>query len=89
MATIAAAHAAPQQRTMYGASTKLPDRTAINNNPPPFGQSTMSRRPEAQSQFQPSLPAGPGGRGQLDKDGNAVNELSDEQREEINEAVCG
>ena len=89
MATIAAAHPTPQQRTMYGASTKLPDRTAINNNPPPFGQSTMSRRPEVQSQFQPNMPAGPGGRVQAEKDGIAVNELSDEQREEINEAVCG
>ena len=66
---------------MYGSSMRLPDRT-INNNPPPFGQS-LSRKPEPQSQFQQLPPA----RGNMEKEGNALNELSDEQREEINEAV--
>ena len=68
---------------MYGASMRLPDRT-LSNNPPPFGQS-LSRRPEPQPQYQQQNQ--PPGRGTMEKEGNALNELSDEQREEINEAV--
>lgn len=92
MASAAATHPSFPPRTVYGGSGKLPDRTAINNNPVPFGQSSMSKRTEPQPLFQqhPPIPtvSGPqGNRQNVEKEGNPLNDLSDEQKEEINEAV--
>jgi hypothetical protein len=88
-------------RSTYAPANKLPDRTALNNNPPPFGSSSLARRPDQQSQpySQPAPPPhGPGRQQQQqqqqppqqpqqEKEPNALNELSEEQREEIDEAV--
>ena len=103
MASISQGHPAFPARSTYAASGKLPDRTGLNN-PPPFGSSALSRRPDQQSQQYAHGPVGPqqqiqggGGRGHqhqqqqqsgADKEPNPLNELSEEQREEINEAVC-
>lgn len=70
------------------------------NNPPPFGSSALSRRPDQQAQQYAQGPQqqiqGGGGRGHqhqqhqqsgVEKEPNPLNELSEEQREEINEAV--
>lgn len=103
MASGAQAHPSFPARTSFATSTKLPDRTGINN--PPFGQSalnnpiqsfgqTIPRRNEPQTQFgQPqTVPQPPQhtqqGRPQQDKPRNYLADLSEEQREEINEAVC-
>ena len=83
-------------RSTYAQASKLPDRTALSNNPPPFGSSSLARRPDQQSQpySQPAPP--PHGRQQQqqhqqqtqqEKESNPLNELSEEQREEIDEAV--
>lgn len=82
----------PQERALFpGRATypnpgRIPDRSTIPN-PPPFGTSAMSRRPEQggpQTRAQPSQPHhGAGG----DKDASPLNELSEEQKEEVNEAV--
>ena len=96
MASAALAHNNFPSRATYGASNKLPDRSAANNNPPPFGQSSVARRPE-QPQQQPQqflqhppqqhTNAGQGSRQNVDRDVNALQELSEEQREEVSEAV--
>lgn len=82
-----------------GFSTKLPDRTAsaLHTQPAPFGQSapTFPRRtetnygysnaaPQPQAQYQ----AGPSNYKTFpEKESNVLQELSDEQKAEINEAV--
>jgi hypothetical protein len=93
MASASQVHPSFPPRNTYGASNKLPDRTAIHNNPPPFSQSSLSRRPDQLQQYiqQPSLPpqhTQPAVRQTMEKEINALQELSEEQREEINEAVC-
>ena len=89
MASGAIAHTNFPSRGTYATANKLPDRAALNNPPPPpFGQLSTSRRQEQhqhQSQLPPSI--GQGGRQGLDKGSSALSELSEEQREEINEAV--
>ncbi len=96
MASTSQAHPSFPPRSTYATANKLPDRTALNNNPPPFGSSSLTRRPDQQNQpySQPAPPPqqhGQGGRQQQqekERESNALNELSEEQREEINEAVC-
>lgn len=87
-------------RNNFATSTKLPDRAGLNN--PQFGQpapiqhfgQTIPRRSEGQAQFGqnqsgPQPPQhGQQGRPQQEKARNHLNDLSEEQREEINEAVC-
>lgn len=83
-------------RPVYASSSKLPDRTALKPGaaPPPqaYSQSTFGRRPEQSYQFGQSTAAqqqhGPlGARQSMEKESNALSELSEEQRDEINEAV--
>jgi hypothetical protein len=102
MASTSQAHPAFPPRSTYTASGKLPDRTTLNN-PAPFGSSALSRRPDQQTQQYSQQPPQPpqhgqqqGGAGRqhqqqqqssAEKEPNPLNELSEEQREEINEAV--
>jgi hypothetical protein len=87
MASASAGHPSFPPRNTYASTSKLPDRTALNNNPPPFGSSSLARRPDQPQPYaQQPPPPGPAGRPH-DKETNALNELSEEQREEINEAV--
>lgn len=83
------------------AGTKLPERS-INTNAMPFSASSFSRHrglgnanqgefngPEGQKQMQQSAPA-PATNAQSHgpaQDANPLNRLTEEQREEINEAV--
>ncbi|KAF7512064.1 hypothetical protein GJ744_002777 [Endocarpon pusillum] len=104
MASTSQGHPAFPARSTYAAAGKLPDRLGLNN-PPPFGSSAVSRRPDQQAQQygqgamgpQQQIQGGGGGRGHqhqhqqhqqsgADKEPNPLNELSEEQREEINEA---
>ena len=100
MASGAQAHLSIPPRSTFATSTKLPDRAGLNN--PQFGQpapiqqfgQTIPRRNEGQVQFGLNQ-AGPQppqhaqqGRPQQEKTRNYLNDLSEEQREEINEAVC-
>lgn len=101
MASGAQAHPSFPSRNTFATSTKLPDRTGLNN--PPFGQSalnnpiqpfgqTIPRRNEPQTQFgqTQSAPQPPQhaqqGRPTQEKPRNYLTDLSEEQREEINEA---
>lgn len=82
-------------RNTFAPSSKLPDRTGFgtSTNPQTFAQSAFARRPDTTYQFpQASIPPqhGPlpiGGRQTMEKETSALNDLSEEQREEINEAV--
>ncbi len=82
-------------RNVYASSSKLPDRPAqksgTNNVPSQqYTQSNFGRRPEPAYQFGQSA-APPQqqqqGRHSLEKEPNALSELSEEQRDEINESV--
>ncbi|KIW72710.1 hypothetical protein PV04_00886 [Phialophora macrospora] len=83
-------------RNVYASSSKLPDRTAQRPGatapPQQYTQSTFGRRPEqayqyAQSTAPPQPHAIPGpGRQSIEKEPNALSELSEEQRDEINES---
>ncbi|OAL31348.1 hypothetical protein AYO20_08258 [Fonsecaea nubica] len=82
-------------RNLYASSSKLPDRTAqkAGTTVPSqqYPQSTFGRRPEQQYQFGQSIApqhGALGGRQSMEKESNALSELSEEQRDEINEAVC-
>jgi hypothetical protein len=105
MASISQGHPAFPPRSTYAASGKLPDRTTLNN-PPPFGSSALSRRPDQHAQQYSQQPPQPPQHGQQqqmqggggrqhqqsqqagqEKEPNPLNDLSEEQREEINEAV--
>ena len=73
---------------------KLPDRS-LNNNPPPFGTSALGlgRGGPGQGQQHQQQFVGrgevPQGRGlEREKEVNALDEIQEDQREEINEAVC-
>ena len=81
-------------RNIYASSSKLPDRTAQKSgtNAPSqqYTQSTFGRRPEAAYQFGQStapLQQQQHGRQSMEKEPNALSELSEEQRDEINESV--
>ncbi|KAG9793377.1 hypothetical protein ABEF95_011168 [Exophiala dermatitidis] len=75
-------------RNVYASSSKLPDRTGLKSGP----QSTFGRRPEQAYQFGQSTATQQqhgalGGRQSMEKESNnALSELSEEQRDEINEA---
>ncbi|KAK5451434.1 Calcium-binding component of the spindle pole body (SPB) half-bridge [Exophiala xenobiotica] len=83
-------------RSVYASSSKLPDRTG--SKPPglaapsqTYTQSTFGRRPEQAYQFGQSTAThaqhgGQGVRQSMEKEPNALSELSEEQRDEINEA---
>src|SRR5215471_2537186 len=99
---MASAHPSFPPRSSY-ASGKLPDRSALNTNPLPFGSSALSRRDRgdfggegAHSKPQPHPPALPAHAQQSQQqqpagghqqNNNPLNDLTEEQREEINEAV--
>lgn len=103
MASGAQAHPSFPPRNTFATSTKLPDRAGLNppfgqsalNNPiQSFGQ-TIPRRNDPQTQFgqtqaapQPPQHAQQGRQQQQEKPRNYLAELSEEQREEVNEAVC-
>jgi hypothetical protein len=84
-------------RNVYASSSKLPDRTAQRPGATApsqqYTQSTFGRRPEQAYQYtQPTAPplphAMPGpGRQSTEKEPSALSELSEEQRDEINESV--
>ena len=90
MASASQNHPSFPPRNTYTSASKLPDRTGLNSNPPPFGSSSLARRPDQQNQpySQPAPPQQHVQPGRQEKESNALNELSEEQREEINEAVC-
>ncbi|OAP59693.1 hypothetical protein AYL99_06991 [Fonsecaea erecta] len=82
-------------RNLYASSSKLPDRTAqkpgTTVSSQQYSQSAFGRRPEPQYPFGQSAAPQPqhgalGGRQSMEKESNALGELSDEQRDEINEA---
>jgi hypothetical protein len=82
---------APRNTSLYG---KLPDRTT-NTNPPPFSGSVSRRdgqNPPAPPPHSQGQQGGPGGQArqemQQQQQRDPMAELSEEQREEINEAVC-
>jgi hypothetical protein len=85
-------------RAVYASSSKLPDRTASKPPgaaavPQTYSQSTFARRPEQPYQFGQSTATQQqhgalGGRQSMEKEPHALSELSEEQRDEINEAVC-
>lgn len=82
-------------RNVYASSSKLPDRTALQKGgaaAQPYSQSSLGRRPDQPYQFGQSTAAqqhgGLGPRSNMEKEPNALSELSEEQRDEINEAVC-
>jgi hypothetical protein len=98
MASGAQAQPSFPPRNTFATSTKLPDRTGLNQ---PFGQSalnnpiqsfgqTIPRRSDPQTQFGQTQQA-PQQQGrqqqQQERPRNYLAELSEEQREEINEAV--
>lgn len=81
-------------RNVYASSSKLPDRTALKAGgaaTQSYSQSSLGRRPEQPYQFgQPSATqqhGGLGSRQNMEKETNALSEISEEQRDEINEAV--
>ncbi|KAK5044512.1 hypothetical protein LTR84_010723 [Exophiala bonariae] len=80
-------------RNVYASSSKLPDRTVLKPGSAAaqqYSQSSLGRRPDQPYQFgQPSATqqhGGLGGRPNMEKEPNALSELSEEQRDEINEA---
>ncbi|KIX06320.1 uncharacterized protein Z518_04295 [Rhinocladiella mackenziei CBS 650.93] len=82
-------------RNVYASSSKLPDRPAPKSGaalpPQPYAQSTFGRRPEQPYQFGQSTATQQqhgalGGRQSMEKESNALSELSEEQKDEINEA---
>ncbi|OCT44237.1 Cell division control protein 31 [Cladophialophora carrionii] len=86
-------------RNVYASSSKLPDRTAQRPGATApsqqYTQSTFGRRPDHIYQYaQPTAPpvlqqqahAMPAGRQSTEKEPNALSELSEEQRDEINES---
>ncbi|EXJ95252.1 hypothetical protein A1O1_00372 [Capronia coronata CBS 617.96] len=80
-------------RNVYASSSKLPDRTALKSGPSavpqPYSQSTFGRRPEQPYQFGQSTATQQqhgANRQSMEKESNALSELSEEQRDEINEA---
>ena len=83
-------------RNVYASSSKLPDRTALKTGSgaaQPYTESSLGRRPNQPYQFGQSTAAQQqhgalGGRQSMEKEPNALSELSEEQRDEINEAVC-
>ncbi|KAL9113245.1 MAG: hypothetical protein Q9227_002580 [Pyrenula ochraceoflavens] len=92
-----APHPSFPRNSYLNASSKLPDRTAsgaLNPNPPPFGSASLARRDQGSQQPQgQSQPQQQGGRqggqeGQREREPqfNPLNEISEEQREEVNEA---
>ena len=88
-------HPAFPQRNAFASSTKLPDRTGYNNTTQQsFSQSAFGRRPEpsypapSQAQAAPQYAPAPGAvRPSMEKDNNFLAELSEEQRDECQEAV--
>src|SRR5438034_9801626 len=77
-------------------SNKLPDRSALNTNPLPFGSSVLSRRDRGDfgdgvhgksQQHPPAPPAHSQQQAGHQANNNPMNDLTEEQREEINEAV--
>jgi hypothetical protein len=84
-------------RSIYASSSKLPDRPAQKTGTTvpsqQYTQSNVGRRPEQSYQFaQSTVPQqqhGQGGRQTMEKETNALAELTEEQRDEINEAVRG
>lgn len=80
-------------RNVYASSSKLPDRTALKAGSAaaqPYSQSSLGRRPDQPYQFGQSTATQQhgGSRPNMEKEPNALSELSEEQRDEINEAVC-
>ncbi|KIW90192.1 uncharacterized protein Z519_08835 [Cladophialophora bantiana CBS 173.52] len=82
-------------RNLYASSSKLPDRTAqkpgITLPSQQYPQSTFGRRSEQQYQLGQTAAPQPqhgvlAGRQSMEKESNALGELSEEQRDEINEA---
>ncbi|EXJ65714.1 uncharacterized protein A1O5_11242 [Cladophialophora psammophila CBS 110553] len=82
-------------RNLYASSSKLPDRTTqkpgITLPSQQYSQSTFGRRPEQQYQLAQTAAPQPqhgvlAGRQSMEKESNALGELSEEQRDEINEA---
>ncbi|KIV98155.1 hypothetical protein PV10_01835 [Exophiala mesophila] len=76
-------------------SSKLPDRTAVKAGSNPaqrYTQSALGRRPDQSYQFAQSSGAPQpqhgalGARSSMEKESNVLSELSEEQRDEINEA---
>lgn len=81
-------------RNVYASSSKLPDRTALKPGSAAaqqYTQSSLGRRPDQPYQFGQSTATqqhgGLGARSSMEKEPNALSELSEEQRDEINEAV--
>ncbi|KIV80407.1 hypothetical protein PV11_07907 [Exophiala sideris] len=83
-------------RAVYASSSKLPDRTAAKPPgaaaaPQTYSQSTFAQRPTQPYQFGQSTATQQqhgalGGRQSMEKEPHALSELSEEQRDEINEA---
>ncbi|KAJ9608643.1 Calcium-binding component of the spindle pole body (SPB) half-bridge [Cladophialophora chaetospira] len=79
-------------RNVYASSSKLPDRTAqkAGTNAPSqqYTQSTFGRRPEPAYQYGQTTAGSQQqhGRQSMEKEPNALSELSEEQRDEINES---
>ena len=89
----------PSRNVYAASSSKLPDRTGVKpgttNPPQAYSQSQFGRRPDQPYQFgqstatqQQQQQRALGGRQTMEKESNALSELSEEQRDEINEAVC-
>ena len=103
MASTAQGHPAFPGRSTYVPSGKLPDRMGLNNPPPFGSSALPRRPDQQAPQYaqgplgpQQQIQGGGGGRGHqhqqhqqsgAEKEPNPLNELSEEQREEINEAV--
>lgn len=86
-------------RNVYPSSSKLPDRTAVKTGGPGtqgYSQSGLGRRPDQSYQFgqsstvpqQQQQQQQQQQRSSIEKESNVLGELSEEQRDEINEAVC-
>ncbi|OAX84811.1 hypothetical protein ACJ72_00803 [Emergomyces africanus] len=91
------AHPSFPPRSSYTGG-KLPDRSILNYDQPPFGPSVLSRRDRGDfaggdSGLSKSAPPPPAHAQQnlhqqhQQANNNPLNELTEEQREEINEAV--
>ena len=92
-------HPAYAQRNAFATSSKLPDRTYASAATdtaaqPKFTRSAYARRPDPShqtgppKQFAPQYgPAAGPSRQSMEKESNVVAELTDDQRDEINEAV--
>lgn len=85
-------------RPSYGGG-KIPDRSVSGATALPFAASALGRRPTGDFGDMSTIgasgkaggqPNGQAGGGHRDSQGpNPLNDLTEEQREEINEAVCG